>query len=140
MNETWPEQEVFCLRVREFAEREGYLTPRKGIDLERLAPVFDLAVNSLKQFLQNKRRPRPHYDTLAKIAETVGVSVTEFMGAGGPPAESGTDPGFANVMGVLGKDLSPEWKARLIELAKAAQVKAEEKIVSTGRAAPPKRK
>lgn len=122
MNEQWPEQEVFCLRVKGFAEREGYLTPRKAVDLSRLAERFGIAENSLKQFLQNKNRPRPHFDTLSRIAEIVDVDLSEFMGSEKGPATE-FDPGFAKIMGTLGPNIPDDVKKMLIGLAQAHQPK-----------------
>ncbi len=79
MNPNWPQQDIFCSRVKEFAEREGLVTARGAIDIEQVSARFDLSPPTLKQFLQNKKRPRPHYDTLAQIAGVVGCDVTEFL-------------------------------------------------------------
>lgn len=129
MNENWPEQEVFCLRVREFAERGGHVTKRGALDLPVLAELFDVAENSLKQFLQNKKRPRPHYDTLSKIASVIGSGVLEFMGTDGPVpgTQPDVDMAFGNIMGILGKNLDEATKKAMIEMAKAAQQKGKER-------------
>lgn len=79
MNPNWPQQETFCNRVKEFAKEKGLVTPRGSLMLEPLAALFDVSPPTLKQFLQNKLRPRPHYDTLSHIAGVIGSRVTEFM-------------------------------------------------------------
>ena len=80
INPNWGAQEGFCRRVEGFAEREGLITPRGALMLEPLAAKFGLSPSSLKQFLQNKKRPRPHFDTLANIANVIGdgCDVMEF--------------------------------------------------------------
>jgi hypothetical protein len=79
MNENWPQQEVFCQRVKEFCDKNGHTTPRGAIKLDVVADLFNLSETTLKHFLQYKSRSRPHYDTLALIAWVIGCSVTEFM-------------------------------------------------------------
>jgi transcriptional regulator with XRE-family HTH domain len=79
MNKNWPQQEAFCQRVKEFCDRNGYVTARGAIKLETVASLFNLTRATLKHFLQYKSRNRPHYDTLAFIASIIGCSVTEFM-------------------------------------------------------------
>jgi len=79
MNANWPQQEAFCQRVREFCERNGYITSKGAIKLDVVADLFNLREVTLKHFLQYKARGRPHYDTLSLIAGIIGCSVTEFM-------------------------------------------------------------
>jgi transcriptional regulator with XRE-family HTH domain len=86
MNKNWPQQDAFRERVREYCEKNGYMTERGAIQIGVVADLFGLAEITLKQFLQYRLRSRPHYDTLAYIAGVVGCSVTEFMDdPGGPP-------------------------------------------------------
>ena len=82
MNENWHQQEIFCSRVQESAELEGLVTKRGGLDIPALAARFDQSPATLKQFIQNKKRPRPHFDTLTNIAgvidKVVKCNVMEF--------------------------------------------------------------
>jgi len=85
MNALWPEQEVFCTRVEDFARREGLLTKRGGIDIPAVAARFDLSPATLKQFRQNKKRPQPHVDTLEAIAGVIGSDADEFRDSPNKP-------------------------------------------------------
>jgi hypothetical protein len=86
MNKNWPQQDAFRERVREYCEKNGYMTERGAIQIGAVADLFGLAEITLKQFLQYRLRSRPHYDTLAYIAGVVGCSAMEFMDdPGGPP-------------------------------------------------------
>ncbi|MCL1894799.1 MAG: hypothetical protein FWG02_11330 [Holophagaceae bacterium] len=89
-NTNWPQQEVFCQRVKEFCQKNGHITARGAIKLDVVSDIFNLSEITLKQFLQYKSRSRPHYDTLAFISGVIGCSVTEFMDDPGdsPPSMS----------------------------------------------------
>lgn len=82
MNPNWPQQEVFCARIQEFAEAEGLMTARGALNFPSLAARLDLGPTTIKQFVQNKKRPRPHFDTLNSIAgvikKVVPCDVMEF--------------------------------------------------------------
>jgi hypothetical protein len=54
-----------------------------------VADLFDLHEDSLRQFLYDSSRRRPHVDTLACIAPIVGVSVAEFLDDPGAPVPPG---------------------------------------------------
>lgn len=79
MNPNWPQQETFCEYVTRFGQKNGFVNSRGSLNITDLADTFGIAASTLKQFLQNKKRLRPHYDTLSDIAAIVGCSVTEFM-------------------------------------------------------------
>jgi transcriptional regulator with XRE-family HTH domain len=85
MNKNWPQQEVFCQKVKQFCEKNGLITARGAIKLDVVSDLFNLSEITLKQFLQYKSRSRPHYDTLSLIAGVIGCSVTEFMDDPGDP-------------------------------------------------------
>jgi transcriptional regulator with XRE-family HTH domain len=85
MNERWPQQEVFCDRVKQFASRNGYTTPRGAVKLDVVADMFNLQEQSLRQFLQHKLQKRPRYSTLAHISGVLGCSVTDFLDDPGDP-------------------------------------------------------
>jgi transcriptional regulator with XRE-family HTH domain len=92
MNKNWPQQEVFCQKVKQFCERNGLTTTRGAIKLDIASDLFNLSEITLKQFLQYKSRSRPHYDTLSFIAGVIGCSVTEFMDdPGDPPPGTGQE-------------------------------------------------
>lgn len=86
MNKNWPEQEFFCMQVEAFAEEHGFITPRGSLMLEPLSKLFECSPTTLKQWLQNKKRPRPHFDSMEKVASVVGCDPSQFMG-GAPPVE-----------------------------------------------------
>jgi transcriptional regulator with XRE-family HTH domain len=85
MNEKWPQQEVFCERVKQFALKNGYTTPRGAVRLDIVADMFNLQEQSLRQFLQHKLQKRPRYSTLAYISGILGCSVTDFLDDPGDP-------------------------------------------------------
>jgi len=85
MNKNWPQQEVFCQKVKRFCEQNGLTTSRGAIKLDVVSDLFNISEITLKQFLQYKSRSRPHYDTLSFIAGVIGCSVTEFMDDPGDP-------------------------------------------------------
>ena len=95
MNELWPQQENFCSRVKDFAEREGLVNRRGTVDIPGTAARFDLSPPTLKQFLQNKRRPRPHVNTLISIAGIVGCDFMEWMDSVNSPIPGVTDDRWA---------------------------------------------
>ena len=81
----WVQQGIFAERVKDFCRKNNLLTPRGAINLDATADLFNLTNDTLRQFLQNKSRKRPHIDTLTHIANIVGCSVTEFIGAPSDP-------------------------------------------------------
>jgi len=91
MNKRWPQQAVFAERVKEFCRKNGYLTPRGAVRMDVVADLFGLHEDTLRQFLQNKGRARPHIDTLTHIARVLGCRVTDFLDAPGDPVP-GTRP------------------------------------------------
>ena len=90
MNENWPQQEVFCERVKRFCEKNGCLTKRGAVKLDVAADLFNISEVTLKQFLYHKTRKRPHFETLLFISSVIGCSVNEFTGApdNSPPGVS----------------------------------------------------
>jgi hypothetical protein len=85
MNARWPQQEVFCERVKQFACRNGYTTPRGAVRLDVMADMFNLQEQSLRQFLQHKQQKTPRYSTLAHISGVLGCPVMEFLDDPGDP-------------------------------------------------------
>ena len=85
MNSNWPQQSVFRQKIFGYAQKRGLLTPRGAVRFAELAEIFDLAEESLRQFVQHKGRRRPHIDTLTRIASEIGVSVTLFIDAPSDP-------------------------------------------------------
>ena len=80
-NKRWPQQGVFAERVRGFCTANGYLTKRGAIKMDVVADMFNLHEDTLRQFLQNTSRSRPHVNTLSFIAGVLGCSVAEFLDA-----------------------------------------------------------
>jgi transcriptional regulator with XRE-family HTH domain len=89
-NKRWPQQRVFAERVKEFCIRNNLLTSRGAIKMDVVSDMFNLHEDTLRQFLQNTTRNRPHINTLTFIASVLGCSVAEFLDAptDPPPALS----------------------------------------------------
>jgi transcriptional regulator with XRE-family HTH domain len=87
MGSNWPQQEIFISRVKQFAQANGYTTPRGAIKIEAVAELFHISESTLRQALHYKGKSRIRYDILASIAEIVGCSVNDFVGTAGnaPP-------------------------------------------------------
>jgi transcriptional regulator with XRE-family HTH domain len=81
MNKRWPQQSVFAERVREFCRVNGLLTKRGAVRMDVVADMFNVHEDTLRQFLQDTSRMRPHINTLNFIANVLGCSVFEFLGA-----------------------------------------------------------
>ena len=133
MNEYWPQQEIFCQRVREFCKVHGYLTKRGAVQLGVLSRLFHVSEDTLRQYLQYKSKRRPDYDRLAHIATVLGVSVTQFTGNPGeaPPSvaqakwneASCEDRLFASTVleDVMADNLSPAEKEELFTAYREAK-------------------
>ena len=85
MNSRWPQQTVFRRRVEEYCKKNDLMTPRGAVNLVIASDLFDLTEDTLRQFLQDSTRVRPHINTLSRIANMVGCSVTEFIDAPNDP-------------------------------------------------------
>jgi transcriptional regulator with XRE-family HTH domain len=85
MGKRWLQQRVFSDRIKEFCQRNGYLTARGAVKMDEVADLFNLQEDSLRQFLYDSSRRRPHVDTLTRVASVVGVSVAEFLDDPGAP-------------------------------------------------------
>ena len=81
----WLQQAIFRERVLDYCRERGLLTLRGAVKLDELSDIFDVHEDTLRQFLQNKNRSRPHINTLARIANILRVSVTEFIDAPSDP-------------------------------------------------------
>jgi hypothetical protein len=81
MNKRWPQQWVFVEKIKEFCKTNGLLTPRGAIKMDVVADMFNLNVDTLRQFLHDSSRRRPHINTLTHISGVVGCSVMEFLDA-----------------------------------------------------------
>jgi transcriptional regulator with XRE-family HTH domain len=79
MGRKWQQQGIFAERVKEFCRANNLLTPRGAVRLDLVSDMFNLEPETLRQFLQNKSRNRPHYDTLAFIARVIGCNPQEFL-------------------------------------------------------------
>ena len=78
-------------------------------------------VASLKQWMENKTRRRPHVETLRRIAGVIGRDFMEWMPKG-PKGDSPVDEDaqiFGDVMKHLGQDLTPEGRQAIITSAKS---------------------
>ena len=106
MGKRWLQQPVFSERVKDFCRRKGLLTPRGAVKMEEVADLFDLHPDTLRQFMYDSSRPRPHLDTLACMAGVMGLSVAEFL----------DDPGGAIPPGI---GISPERWASLSDRERA---------------------
>jgi transcriptional regulator with XRE-family HTH domain len=87
----WVQQGIFVERVKDYCKKNGLLTARGAVKLDATADIFNLNNETLRQFLQNRSRKRPHINTLSHIANVVGCSVTEFLDAPSDPP-----PGISN--------------------------------------------
>jgi transcriptional regulator with XRE-family HTH domain len=81
----WPQQGVFAERVKEFCRQNGMLTARGAVMMDVVSDLFNLHEETLRQFLQNKGRSRPHIDTLTRMAGVMGCRVTDFLDAPSEP-------------------------------------------------------
>ena len=85
----WLQQRVFSERIKEYCRKHGLLTQRGAVQTDVIADIFNIHEDTLRQFLFDSSRKRPHLSTLTRIASTIGVSVAEFLddpGASIPPA------------------------------------------------------
>jgi transcriptional regulator with XRE-family HTH domain len=81
MNKRWPQQGIFAEKIKEFCKINGLLTPRGAIKMDIVADMFNLNEDTLRQFLHDSGRRRPHINTLTHISGVVGCSVIEFIDA-----------------------------------------------------------
>jgi transcriptional regulator with XRE-family HTH domain len=81
----WPQQTVFAERVKEQKKKNGLLTKRGAIKMDVVADLFNINEDTLRQFLHDTTRNRPHINTLTHIASVLGCSVTEFIDAPSDP-------------------------------------------------------
>jgi transcriptional regulator with XRE-family HTH domain len=137
MNEKWPQQEVFCEKVKDFCRKHGYLTSRGAVRLSDVSKLFQVSEETLRQLLHYKSKGRPSYDRLAHIARVTGSSLTAFTGAAGdsPPGVaqdewndlSDRERGFASE--VLKDVLSDEMTADEKDELYAAYREARERLL-----------
>ena len=109
MNKRWPQQPVFAERVKEFCRGNGYLTKRGAIQMEAVADMFGVHEDTLRQFLQDTSRKRPHLNTLKSIASVIGCSVVEFL-------ESPNDPPPAAMSHELWGDMSERERSLVLSI------------------------
>jgi len=81
----WLQKGIFADRVREYCRKSGLLTKRGAVQMDVVADLFNLNEDTLRQFLYDSTRSRPHVDTLTHIASVLGCSVTEFLDAPNDP-------------------------------------------------------
>ena len=84
-NKRWPGQIIFAEKVKEYCRVNDLLTPRGAVKMDILADLFNLNEDTLRQFLQDTSRKRPHLNTLAHIASVIGCSVVDFLDVQGGP-------------------------------------------------------
>lgn len=82
INPNWPQQENFVARVENYAKEQGLVNQRGTMLFKELGDRFGLTEETLKKFICSKTRPRPHLDTLRRVADCVGCSVLEFVDGG----------------------------------------------------------
>ena len=97
MNKRWLQQGVFAERVKEFCKKNGLLTQRGAVQMDVVADLFNLNEDTLRQFLQDSTRKRPHINTLTHIASVLGCSVTEFIDAPSHPSPGMTQERWAEL-------------------------------------------
>lgn len=116
----WSQRLTFRRLVDEWMIKEG--KSKKDFALAvRIAP------ESLKQYYSG--RHLPGRDLVLRFASTLGCSPSMLLGD--PSAPGGEDPeaqAFGNIMGVLGKNLTPEMRAVMIDMARAAQARGFERL------------
>jgi transcriptional regulator with XRE-family HTH domain len=81
MNKRWPQQGVFVEKIKNFCKTNGLLTSRGAIKMDVVADMFNLNEDTLRQFLHDSSRRRPHINTLTHISGVLGCSVMEFIDA-----------------------------------------------------------
>ena len=99
---------------------------RTGKTQEEVAAVFGVSLPYLRNVLY---RSKPlTINLVEKAAPVLGLTVHDFItGSARPDDPTPRDEEFGNIMGILGKNLTPESRAAMIEMAKAAQVKGRER-------------
>ena len=89
MGKKWLQQRVFSERIKEYCQKNGLLSQRGAVKMAEVADLLNLHEDSLRQFMYDSSRRRPHVDTLTRIASVIGVSVAEFLDDPGAPIPPG---------------------------------------------------
>jgi transcriptional regulator with XRE-family HTH domain len=94
---------------------------KNGKTKKDFAEAVGIAPESLKQYYSG--RHVPGRDLVVRFARVLGCHIGDLLGEAPDSGEAvPRDEAFGNIMGILGKNLSPETRAAMIEMAKAAQV------------------
>ena len=112
----WPQRPFFRHLVDVWIEKTGKTKKNFG-------ELAGLADGSIKQYYSGKQIPGR--ELALKFAEILDCQISDLLGE--PSGERPVNPeaeAFGNIMGILGKNLTPEMRAVMIEMAKAGQVKA----------------
>jgi transcriptional regulator with XRE-family HTH domain len=111
----------FCLEIEGFQDRTGKTQ-------EEAAKAFGVSLAYLRNVLYKSKPLTIHL--VEKVAPVLGLTVHDFIlgESTNQPGEPARDEAFGNIMGILGKNLTPESRAAMIEMAKAAQVKGRERL------------
>lgn len=104
----WPQRDRFIELVDAKAAT--------GVSLAEIASALGLTTtSSLETAYRYDHRRIPKRTTLQRAAYYFGVPLSELYG-------EPVDDDFGNMMGVLGKNLTPEMRAAMIEMAKSGQI------------------
>ena len=113
ISDVWPKRARFVELLDQKLEMATY---------EEIAVALGLkSTRSLEHEWRYDKSRRPGRKTLELAAPYMGVDIWEIDGPDG-------DEDFGNIMGILGRNLTPESRAAMIEMAKAAQVKGRERL------------
>jgi transcriptional regulator with XRE-family HTH domain len=119
----------FITEIRSYKERTGKSHKAIAEDLGIELGYFHKILYKDKPLTLN---------IVEKAAPVLGLTIHDFLP--NPPAVDGGPPrdeDFGNIMGILGKDLTPETRAAMIEMAKAAQVKGRARLEAEKKARKP---
>lgn len=110
----------FCLEVDEYQGRTNKTH-------EEVAGDFGVSLPYLRNVLYKSKPLTIHL--VEKAAPVLGLTVHDFiLGESVGQGESAPrDEEFGNIMGVLGKNLTAEMRAVMIDMARAAQAKGRER-------------
>jgi transcriptional regulator with XRE-family HTH domain len=112
-------QDVWPKRARFVELLDAKLTTATYAEIAKALKLT--STRSLEHEWRYDRSRRPGRRTLELAAPYLGVELWEIDGPAG-------DDEFGNIMGILGKNLTPESRAAMIEMARAAQVKGQERL------------
>jgi len=129
MVDCWPKRIWFKKLLSDYREQHG-------ITNAEIAKKLEISPETLKKYISPSPTHRPGETVLRRAGLLLGVDWREFLDDGPVPGLD-SDPesqAFGNIMGILGKNLTPESRAAMIEMAKAAQVKGRQRLEAEKRA------